>query len=341
MELGKAIVAVSRFVARGNDAPEVLRRVKFFADAAGHWAHATDGRVGCVVRLDAPVPEMVVDAAAVMPLARYPASSVGADLKDVEFLFREGGRYAFDRPTDEQFPPVPPRAPDAHPVPDWADVAKVFHAALKVGGSVEGVKRPDLECVHFLADRVEATDAHRLVIADVTTPVRGKVPARVFRNWPTGPVSAHCTDTHAWFDACDQYRYATLQPGAYASGTDLRTYVPDDSTGGLAVDAVDLLGAVQKAAKVATAATVMLEFCNYTITIKGASEAGAYERSLVSDLGMPLEQDSVLMDGKMLEAFLRTVDTPRVMIQNFVEDGVRRWIRLAAGAVVASIYGRT
>jgi len=360
MELSKAISAAARFSAKGKDAADVLKQVRFVSN--GNWVHATDGEVGCLVRSDVDVPDMVVGVDMVPMLAKHAVESVR--LEDgtgfVSFCLVGGGAYAFEKKDDSFFPPVPPmefqtffELPDG----EWADVQKVFHAAVKEGALVgmEGIRRPDLECVHFRKDRVEATDTFRIVIADVATGLEGKVPSRIFRYWPAGKVCVGQTKTHVWFQVGeDMYRYAVFQKGTYASGKDLREFLPEHvvEQTGVAVDPIELRDVFKTAAQVAPNRSVLVEFgpsrfedtggqSRYRpLTIKGVSDNGDYERTLKTVPDNHEVCDSIILDGKLMDELLRQVDTPRVRIQNF-KDAHKSWLRIESGAITANVYDKT
>lgn len=344
MELNKAITKALKFCARGKDAPEVLNQIRFHSDG---WVHATDGMVGVVIRSDLPIPDLVLDTSTASLMGKYIISAVKVNDKgDVLFGTLEGGSYAFGHKTDTSFPPIPTWPSQLKEVPSWTDVQKTFHASLKVGQLIEGVRREDLECVHFDEDRVEATDSYRMSVVDVSTGIKGKIPSKVFQNWTTGSVCAGSTDTHAWFKiGPDEYRYATIQKGTYASGHDIRESfgLPEfhDATW-MSVEVKPLRDVLKQAIAASPTRAVLLEFGLMQVNVKSGNDVGSFQHQVEGRPGLPgggasMEAPTILIDGKFLDEALKQATTPRVRLCYNTEG---KSLRVESGAMLAALWHR-
>ena len=269
MELHTAVDRVSKFVAKTKGAVDVLKRIRFFPagrDTAAH-VYGTDGQVGVVIPVDVDVPDMALDASSLTALMRDPISQVymdpGATVPTVIFRSKSGAGYAILHQASTGHPMFPDYPTELTTIPAWDVVQKSFHAALPPAGEVSGNPRPDLECVHFAEGRVEATDSYRIVITDVETGLRGRVPVSVFRYWPKRvEVASVFTDTHAWFRAGEEMRFVQLRPTQPGPNRDLREqFVPLHHDGPwMVVPSKRFHGVVKKAVKTSPLDQVVLRY---------------------------------------------------------------------------------
>lgn len=362
MELSKAIKAAARFAARGKDAPEVLKQINFVGNYQGeaNWIHATDGVVGVCVRVDR-VPPATLSLDVATAISKKSVESIFVDEFPVSgspnrlwtmFRMADGSSYQIPHKVDQFYPVMPGWPTSLWEVPEWGWITNIVHAANAPGAEIMGKQRPDLECLHFLDDRVEATDTYRMALAEVRTGLTGCVPARIFKNWPAGQVDVGRSDSHAWFKIGDEFRYAKFQNLQYASGRDLRDYVPENYEGPwMAVPVVDLREAIMKALGAAPTRSVFLEFGIHQVTVRASSDKAKFHGEVSGEIpgfavpglagatvGKGLEYPNIIVDGKFLVEALKTMDTPRVRLA-YRKDGDS--LRLESGLHLEALWQKT
>ena len=346
MELHLALQRVLKFVAKGKDAPPILKKVRFFPSngVVPSYVYATDGEVGVIIPSNIPCPDMALDSDMLAGPAKDRIVSVYLDEggpRTVIFKSASDGGYALFFQTSTGHPMYPDYPTKMEQIKDWDTVQKVFHSALSKNNEVRGVKRPDLECVHFLGDRVEATDSYRMALVDVETNLRGQVPAHGFRHWPKGSVQACFTETHAWFLVDEELRFIRLRTGPYADGRDLREkFVPEFHDGPYMVfPATELKDICKRATIVSEVGQVILEFGIDQVTIRAQEEVPNFKEVLSGYPGVAggrkLEFLKFLANGKFLDDALKTVQTPRVRI---CYGGDSQPLRVESGAFVECLW---
>lgn len=356
MELHKAIQRAVKFVARGKDTSNVLRRVRFFAatDAAPSYVHATNGELGAIIPVDVSCPDMCLEADAIVGPAKDPIESVYVDNSGaLSTIFRGkiGGAYAVGHESPLGFPEFPQYPERMTPVPNFQRVLMALHATLPPGNTVGGKPRLDLECLHFLPDRVEATDAARMVLIDASTGCTGKVPALAFKNWPKKEeVAVAFTDTHAWFQIGEEMRYQLIQKGTYSENRDLRAqHVPQYHDGPwMTVPTKRFKEVVKKAMAVSPTKLVILSFGVHGVEVKAQDvepnpedtyEHCAFEEKVEGRVGVAggsiLEYPVMYANGKFLDESLRVITTPNVRL---CYGGAAKPLRLESGGYVECIW---
>jgi len=346
MELHLALQRALKFVAKGKDANPILRKVRFFPPngPAPSYVYSTDGEVGVLIPSNIPCPDMALDSDMLVGPAKDRIVSVDLDdsgSKTVIFKSASDGGYALFFQSSAGHPMYPDYPKKLDTVEDWKIVQKVFHAALSRNNEVRGVKRSDLECVHFLKDRVEATDSYRIAMVDVETKLRGQVPSYGFKNWPKGRVQAHFTETHAWFLVGEEFRFIRLRHGPYANGQDLREkFVPEFHDGPFMVfSAEEIKDICKRATIVSELGQVIMEFGVDQVTIRAQEEVPNFKEELSGYPGVAggrkLEFLKFLANGKFLDDSLKTVGTPRV---RFGYGGELQILRIESGAFVECLW---
>jgi len=325
MELHLALQRSLKFVAKGKDAPPILKKVRFFppTESAPSYVYSTDGEIGVLIPSNIPCPDMALDSDMLVGPAKDKIVSVYLDdtgSKTVIFKSVSDGGYALFFQESAGYPMYPDYPTELKPIKNWKAVQKVFHAALSRNIKVRGSPRPDLECVHFLRDRVEATDSYRIAMVDVATPLRGQVPAYGFKHWPKGAVQAYFTETHMWVLVGEEFRFIRLRTGPYADGQDLRDkFVPEFHDGTFMVlPAAELRDICKRATIVSELGQVILEFGIDQVTIRAQEEVPNFKEELTGYPGVAggrkLEFLKFLADGKFLDNALAAVNTPNVRI---------------------------
>ena len=346
MDLTNAIKRAVRFCPKGKETPEVLKQI-----------HGTDGIVGTVIQTDH-LPDMILSAENALAISKKKVQSIyieempltdGSVGLSTIFRMQDGGCYQLPHKNDECFPQVPPFPAEWVPVDDmdWAWVMKVIHASNPLGNLISGKERQDLECIHFKEDRVEATDTARVALAEVYVGIIGKVPARVFKSFPSGPVFTGCSEGFVWFRIGDEFRYARIQEGKYASDRNLREYVPEYHNGPwVAVSVVEMRAAIAHALAVAPTRSVFMEFGLGVVRVKSGSEDASFENEVPVTVpgipGFPMgaksEYPKIIIDGKFLLEALKGVTTPRVRLG--YHDRCEQ-LRLESGAYVEALWNKT
>jgi hypothetical protein len=286
---------------------------------------------------------MALDSDSLIGVAKTPLESVYLDEGGpLTAIFRSagGGAYGIGHESTMGHPMFPDYPVSMVSVQRFADVLKALHSTLAEGQIINGRQRPDLSCLHFLPDCVEATDSYRITIIDVVTGVAGKVPASAFKHWGSGDTAVAFTGTHAWFRTGEEMRFQKIQRGTYAEGCDLRNHVPQFHDGPwMTTPAKPLRDVVKKALSVSPVKQVILEFGVWGVTVKAETPDSSFEERVDGEAGVAggsvTEYPRLLVNGKFLDDALRVVSTPNVRL---CYGGAASPLRLESGSYVECIW---
>jgi hypothetical protein len=304
--------------------------------------YATDGIVGVYARVDVQnLPDVLVPAEDLVHVARDSAVSGLWDEPQRIIIQTVSGTHVLRKADPAQFPPLPPVPSSLQPLEEWPTIQKVVHAAGEVPG------RPELDCVHFHRDRVEATDSFRVAMADVLTPIETMVPASTFRHWPKSePVWAAVENGWAYFRVGNELRAVVA---VNAKAPDCRQYLAAEHVGNyMVVDSKTFLEAVKKASKVD--AIVRLKFGVMSLHVCGRSSES--EKQFYADVhgedytklegtrGLTAGQTGIYpdlnLDGPKLIDALKAVDTPNVRL--CYQDDETKPLRIESGGYSEALW---
>lgn len=343
MRFNEAAKTVSRFAA-GRKAVSALQCVRMLPTDGRYPPRmfATDGIVAVFVPVDAAnLPDALVPAEDLAAVGREKTDVTGLWDEVERLLVQTGsGMYALRKVDTSLYPPIPP-VPDAlELLEEWPTVAKVVHAAGEVPG------RPELECVHFHRDRVEASDSTRIAVADVLTPIEALAPAAMFKHWPKNEkVFAAVQNGWVYFRVGGELRMAVARTG---KALDARQYVDKDHEGAyIVVSASELLDAVKKAAKVDAIVrfkmgVMAMNVCGrsrdserqFYTNVQGEDET-RIEGRIGLTAGKMLSYPEFNLDGLRMIDALKAIDTPNVRL--CYQEDKEKPLRVESGGYVELI----
>lgn len=348
MELHKAIGTALHFVPSGKSAAEILKSVRFFSPGANvpSYIYSTDGITGVVIPVDVPCFDMLIDGASLGPVKTHPIESLFVDphsgTSSATMKLKGTGGYALTYKNPQAYPDFPAYPERMAPIPNVRGLLQVAHAALKAGETIRGTPRPDLECVHFLPDRVEATDTYRMALADLSLGFTAKIHRNLFKHWPKGdaPVSVAITDTHAWFKIGDEMRFCALQEGTYASGRNLREHVTVWHDGpSMVIDTKEFLDVIKRAERASLSNVGALDFGLFELGIQVLDAERGFSEKISGRPGLAAgsvsEYPTFGVNLKHLVEALRSIPTPKVRV---CYGGAANPLRLESGSCVECLW---
>lgn len=332
--LEEALRRVLRFVG-GKDDEAVLRTVRFLPAEGAFPARvlAMGAELGCMAPVEGDLPDVLVHAEPLKAIAKQTvlrAQQGGHHL----LLETSGGAYTLPLIPTNTYPSWPVLPDQLRALEEWPTMAKVLHAAGKVPG------RPDLGCVHFYEDRVEATDAQRMALADVHSHLSGMVPLGLFTTWPKKSRAwAEFTVTHAFFKFDKELRFGWLHQG---KRVDCQRHIPEYHEGpSVVVPTKSLRDAVKQAADSTDLKWVRLRPGMGRVLV--ASTDGEFQAPVESWLNrwsgsQAPNPPTLTVSGKFLLAALKAVDTPNVRLCYTDGGDPSSPIRLESGGFVECIW---
>lgn len=346
MLLREAIQRTSKFVAKGKEAPAILRALRFIPSYQGQPArlYATNGVVGIIVDVGQELPNMVLPVEPLIKLCREIEGVLSAeDQGNATAVITVSGKAARDRSMYTLKGLAPSEFPGFPGVPEkftrldyyqWSMIQKVVHAAGK------DETKPDLMNVNFRPVAVEATDEYRVARADIVGPWSGLVPAQLFRHWPkSGSVECAFTEFHSFWKMDSELRFAVTQHSKrYAA---IEKLIPEKHDGWwMVLERKSLIELVKKAADMSPTASVFLYFGLMGLTVRADARVGAdFEATLNAGLGIPqgrcAQYTEILVDGKLLGEALKVMDTPRVKLCYGTSEEP---LRLESGGLVECLW---
>ena len=343
MRFNDAAKTAARFAGGKKSAP-AMQCVRILP-AMGNYPprmFSTDGIVGVFVPVDAGnLPDVLVPAEDLAAVGREKTDVTGLWDETDRLLVQTGsGMYVLRKVDPSLYPPIPPVPDSLELLEEWPTVAKVVHAAGEVPG------RPELECVHFHRDRVEASDSTRVALADVLTPIEALAPAAMFKHWPKREhVYASVQNGWVYFRVGQELRMAVSRTG---KTLDARQYLEKEHVGAyIVVSSSELLDAVKKAAKVD--AIVRFKFGVMAMNVCGRSRdsekqfytnvTGEDETRIEGKIGLTggqkLSYPEFNLDGLRMIDALKAIDTPNLRLC-YQEDKTKP-LRIESGGYVELI----
>lgn len=341
MQFEDAAKAVTRF-AGGKKAAEPLRGVRLLPatpEGLPPRLYATNGVVGVYARVDGfDLPNALVPAEDLKPIGAEAVTGI-FDEPTRLVVQTAAGLFALRKEDPNNYPLVPPVPHELHAVEEWPTIAKVLHAAAdEVIGPKAIPGRPDLGCIHFYRDRVEATDSSRVAMADVLTPIQASVPAGAFKHLPKkAPVWATVQNGFVYFRVGEELRVIV---GFHGRAPDCRQYVQNDHQGTyLVVPATKMRDAVKRAARVD--GHVRLQFLESGVRVRGAARENekAFQTEVWGEVASTddvIAKPAMLMDGSKLLVALKAVDTPNVRLCYQVHENAP--LRIESGGYMEAIW---
>lgn len=347
MQLQKAVQKAAKFVSTDNTDVPGLSCLRFVSEETSTGAPprviATNGRAGIIVTTDTNVPDAVAFVKDAVPAFKQPVMKYEID-GPVLKVWATASRV-FDVPlwNASAFPPVPEFPRHLDPGVDWDRALHVMHA---VG---DKKSKPLFQHVHFTGDRVEATDATRIAVADAQTGVEGLLPGEMFQAWPArydaDQVSVGRVSGLLWIMVGDEMRWGRFMDAEFP---ELDPYVPEWHPNGptFVGQTKDLLEVVKQAVSVSvkkiievTGGLDRLQVRAYTQEDKKADPVRGYEGEVLGAMslrgGHKMTYPVLLLDGPYLMSVLKAIKTPNVRV--CYSDAVSP-VRIESGPLVEVIW---
>lgn len=335
MDFANAAKAAVRFCG-ATKSPLPFQCVRLLPAGQGYppRLYATNGIIGVYVKVDAGnLPNVLVPKEDLVPVSKEKEVLEVFDEQERLVVRTSSGTFSLRKKDINEFPPLPPVPPALAPLEEWPTVSKVVHAAGEAPG------RPELGCVHFYQDRVEATDSFRVAVADVQTPIQTMAPADMFKHWPKNEfVWAAVYNGWVAFKVGGQLRVA---PANHGRAPDCRQYVPENHDGSyLVADTKEMIAAAKRAAVVD--GIVRMHFGENVVRVQGAARESekAFDTIIHGDSGTTGGGFScsakMLINGKNILDALKAADTPNVRL--CYKEGDDHPLRIESGGYAESIW---
>jgi len=312
MELKKALKRVVKMTssARGE---ALYRYIRFLPGEAESGipprVFARDLDCMSLIPVDRQVPNVFLDSTMLKKALAEPGEwsmeLKGMGKTEIRVGEAEYKLHNIDYTSHPTFPDIPT---EFKPVSGFDSILKVVHAASADRSEAFGM-------VNFADEWVEATDRSRFARVYFPGFMKGLVPSRLFKNWPSGAVQVAVTPSSVFFLIGDELRIAMFNNGKYPDTRNMLGESPAD--GFILVETDALVTAVKQATKVSPLNLISLEF-----TDKGFGIAAWVEEdkpySFWGSLDVVQKSNVVgkaLVSGKYLEQALKPVITPNVVLR--------------------------